>query len=514
MLSYVITSKNIFINCDGESKIINNTDEKYNAVYELIQKQANDEEFKKLLFSKDDIKNYCKESFENSDIEIGEDTILIDNEPVYGGLCTYIRELYNKKLPLNSVVNFVKKLRKNPSYRIRHQLWGFIEAAQADGGFTLDNDGNIIAYKVVTNDFKDKYTRTFDNSIGSVVTMDRTNVDDDPEKTCSSGLHFCAYSYVKNYCSGDDKLVLVKVSPEDVVSIPVDYGNAKGRCCKYEVLEEVENPINKPIYDKGADEENVTDMYDNFNKKHCVDFVTEWLDTASLKDIIGLYEYIIDDNKTVNYATRDEYTNAILKNSNDFEILAQFIKSFENNIDKEEIPSDREKFIQSCKNYCENWLNTVSILTLLKFVEEFISCQEETDFMERDEVMNEIRKKYEENYCHMIDNIASFEGTSISELISQFSEHKCEPKSSFCTKNDEVKAEHYCIKWLNSVDLYCLVNFASYYMKDNFKNDNHFEREDIVQEIRAFYDTYYKMLKDICDFDPNSNILDILKNEK
>ena len=33
--------------------------------------------------------------------------------------------------------------------------------------------------------------------------------------------------------------MLIKVNPRDVVSIPVDYNNSKGRCCKYEVVGEV-----------------------------------------------------------------------------------------------------------------------------------------------------------------------------------------------------------------------------------------------------------------------------------
>ena len=31
----------------------------------------------------------------------------------------------------------------------------------------------------------------------------------------------------------------VKIDPADVVSIPTDYNNAKGRCCKYTVMSEI-----------------------------------------------------------------------------------------------------------------------------------------------------------------------------------------------------------------------------------------------------------------------------------
>lgn len=34
---------------------------------------------------------------------------------------------------------------------------------------------------------------------------------------------------------------LIKINPKDVVSIPNDYNNTKGRCCKYEVVADIEN---------------------------------------------------------------------------------------------------------------------------------------------------------------------------------------------------------------------------------------------------------------------------------
>jgi hypothetical protein len=38
---------------------------------------------------------------------------------------------------------------------------------------------------------------------------------------------------------GGDRTVIVKINPADVVSIPSDYNDAKGRACRYEVVGEV-----------------------------------------------------------------------------------------------------------------------------------------------------------------------------------------------------------------------------------------------------------------------------------
>jgi hypothetical protein len=38
---------------------------------------------------------------------------------------------------------------------------------------------------------------------------------------------------------GGERTVIVKINPRDVVSIPTDYDNSKGRACRYEVIGEV-----------------------------------------------------------------------------------------------------------------------------------------------------------------------------------------------------------------------------------------------------------------------------------
>jgi hypothetical protein len=120
---------------------------------------------------------------------------------------------------------------------VRDQLYGFVRAC----GLTLTMDGDFLAYKKIRSDYKDIYSGTMDNSVGTVLEMPRHAVEKDPEKTCSRGLHFAAYGYLSHYGSSEDhRIVLVKVSPSDVVSIPTDYNNMKGRACRYQIYKEVE----------------------------------------------------------------------------------------------------------------------------------------------------------------------------------------------------------------------------------------------------------------------------------
>ena len=70
--------------------------------------------------------------------------------------------------------------------------------------------------------------------------MDRNLVDDNPESHCSSGLHFCSESYLQSFGGASNPVMILKINPADVVSIPTDYNGAKGRCMKYEVVAEVD----------------------------------------------------------------------------------------------------------------------------------------------------------------------------------------------------------------------------------------------------------------------------------
>lgn len=103
----------------------------------------------------------------------------------------------------------------------------------------INREGNVLAWKVVRSDFTDKHSGTFDNSVGTVVVMPRTKVTFDPNRTCSAGLHACAFEYLRYFGSRGDQLILVEIDVRDIVSVPTDYQGRKVRCCKYKVVHHV-----------------------------------------------------------------------------------------------------------------------------------------------------------------------------------------------------------------------------------------------------------------------------------
>lgn len=160
----------------------------------------------------------------------------------------HIVEFHSSGLPYRPWVAFAKKLQQNPSYRSVNELFRFLKA----NSFTLTDEGNFIAYKRVTSEFKDIYTKTFDNSVGTTVSVSRNEVDEDSDRTCSHGLHVAAFDYACNHFGSDnstqDKLLYVEVNPKDVVAVPKDYNNQKMRVCEYKVLGVCDYEFKAPLY--------------------------------------------------------------------------------------------------------------------------------------------------------------------------------------------------------------------------------------------------------------------------
>lgn len=131
------------------------------------------------------------------------------------------------------VIAFFNRLAKNPSKRVFETLFMFLE----HNCIKLREDGSVLAYKAVRPDLYDLYSNKIKNKIGATITMPREDVNDDPNQTCSHGLHVGALEYAEQYGSGRDSVILeVSVAPEDFVSVPTDYNGQKARTCAYTVL--------------------------------------------------------------------------------------------------------------------------------------------------------------------------------------------------------------------------------------------------------------------------------------
>lgn len=169
-------------------------------------------------------------------VELVGGKILFDGMELHNALTERMYQVIRQGLDITRWLAFAENIYSNPLDSARTELFLWLEGC----GMPMTDDGCFLAFKKVSSEYKDLYSNTFDNSVGSVVEMDRSKVDTNRYNTCSVGLHFCSSSYLPHFGNGyGSKVVIVKINPADVVAIPNDYSNAKGRTWRYEVVGEM-----------------------------------------------------------------------------------------------------------------------------------------------------------------------------------------------------------------------------------------------------------------------------------
>jgi hypothetical protein len=225
---YLIQGSNIVVVIGNKSHTISKTHITYTKVLEAI-KESDWDSLPDIIEPKKVVLNYGQ-----GNVSIQGETLFWKGKELNTGLSVRMIQMLQEGFPVEPMVNFMENLYKNPSKRAVTELYGFLEKSN----LPITPDGHFLAYKKVRANYLDVHSGTMDNSVGQVVEMERHDVDDNKDNTCSSGLHFCSMSYLSSF--GGERTVIVKINPADVVSIPSDYNDAKGRACRYEVIGELE----------------------------------------------------------------------------------------------------------------------------------------------------------------------------------------------------------------------------------------------------------------------------------
>jgi len=251
---YIIQGNNIVVVIGNKSYTVSKTHLTYQKVLDAIKAQ-DWETVKAVVDPKKVVLNYGK-----GNVSVQGETLYWKGEQLNGGLAVRMIQMLQDGFPIEPMVAFMENLFTNPSKRAVTELYGFLEK----NNLPITPDGHFLAYKKVRKDFLDIHSGTMDNSVGKVLEMERNAVDDDKDRTCSTGLHFCGMSYLPHFGNNDSRTVIVKINPRDVVSIPSDYNDAKGRACRYEVIGELgvnpEDAFTAPVQVDANDED--TDMDD------------------------------------------------------------------------------------------------------------------------------------------------------------------------------------------------------------------------------------------------------------
>lgn len=240
MIAYLQHANSVTVILKGDSYNISEAHPKYAKVIEALQTEGMTEsKLLKIISTKNAINIYGKGRFKVVDNHLEDDKGHI----LHGSLVERILKLHADGKPVKFLCRFLDNLYKNPARHAIDELYLFLER----NDLPITDDGCFVAYKGVDDDYYDKYSHTYKNTVGAVMEMPRQDVDDNRENTCSVGFHVGRFEYANEYAGTQGRLMICKVNPADVVSVPPDYDCSKLRTCRYEVIGEVTDEEDRDV---------------------------------------------------------------------------------------------------------------------------------------------------------------------------------------------------------------------------------------------------------------------------
>lgn len=228
MLPFIQNGHSTTLFLHGRPFTVTNTHRYYQQIIEKLE-TGEDEGFEELLAPPIVQALQGQEEF-----SIREGVLCYNGEPQTGNyLAGKIAQLWELGKPVEAALNFFRKLMNNPSNRVYEELYKFMEQNE----MPLTPTGNFLAYKRIREDYTDSHSGTISNHIGANPRLPRIKVDDNPNNTCSHGLHVCAFNYLADFQG--ERVVVCEVNPADVVAIPTDYNHTKMRVTEYKVVGEI-----------------------------------------------------------------------------------------------------------------------------------------------------------------------------------------------------------------------------------------------------------------------------------
>lgn len=243
MVAHIITNRGVTAVIAGKEYTCTSDNASYLQVVEAILDNDNEQAIADLFDAANAVVRYTL-----GNISIAKDGsgLFYAGEEVNNVVVDRILKFMGAGLPVDPLLRFLENLLKNSSRRSIEELYKFLEHQF----LPITEDGCFLGYKAVTGSFLDKYTGKVDNSIGATPEMPRSKVDDDFRNGCSYGYHVGSKEYATGFADGrdGDVVVIVKVNPADVVSVPEDCGFKKLRTAKYEVICEFKGELSEPLH--------------------------------------------------------------------------------------------------------------------------------------------------------------------------------------------------------------------------------------------------------------------------
>jgi len=246
---------------------------------------------------------------EKNGFKISPESVSYLGEELPQSLADKVRTIHEEGLPLSLFEKFWQNLQLNPSASSVRELYEFLSYKE----LPLTEDGCFLAYKGLDSDFwsisGNKETKVIKgqvngsgnifNGVGEKIEVRRWDVDDNRANHCSFGLHVGSLNYARGFARGT--VVVVKINPKDVVSVPDDCNCQKCRVSAYEVVSVFESEITAVVVD--ADNNPIEDE-SNSNRSDFISRVEKYLTN---KEAQGFKEVTI---RSIRNSFSPEYPDA------------------------------------------------------------------------------------------------------------------------------------------------------------------------------------------------------------
>jgi len=260
-MKYIINETGVVLFRNGKPQKIASSEKNYAAVIAALklpehqQAEAIENALKKINVNE----NISSQGFYVND---ATQEVSYKGELLPAPLAKKVFSLIKQNLPVTLLEKFWENLKLNPSYNSIRELYDFLAYKE----LPITEDGCFLAYRGLHNNFYSIHgnlqTKVLQgtvnekgqiyNGVGEHIEVWRGDVDDNRENHCSMGVHAGSHAYASNWSRG--KVVVVKINPKDVVSVPSDYDCQKLRCCAYTVMSEVERELESVATDADCNE--------------------------------------------------------------------------------------------------------------------------------------------------------------------------------------------------------------------------------------------------------------------
>jgi len=251
-MQYIINNESIVFFHGGKPVKVEKSASEYNriiACFDLPEDQQDD--------AISELINKKVGEFEQDGFSINPSQVTYEGERLPTALAEKVRSIAMEGLPVKLFKKFWDSLQNNPSANSVRQLYDFLSYKE----LPITEDGCFLAYKGVNRDgwscHGNVNTKVLQgevnsegrikNNVGDTIEVLRRDVDDERSNHCSFGLHVGSLDYAESFSNG--RVLIVKINPADVVSVPNDCSCQKCRVSKYEIIDSYDTEIKSAVCD-------------------------------------------------------------------------------------------------------------------------------------------------------------------------------------------------------------------------------------------------------------------------